>query len=111
MKKIAIPIKGESLSAHFGHVDHYMIYEVEDGKIKEEYNLIPPPHAPGVIPMWLSEHKVNLVIAGGIGQKAVDLFNNMSIEVLPGARILNPLELVQSYLEGNLESGMNLCDH
>ncbi|MFC2106750.1 NifB/NifX family molybdenum-iron cluster-binding protein [Bacteroidota bacterium] len=111
MKKIAIPVKGENLSTHFGHADHYMIYDIEDGKMINQLSLIPPPHAPGVIPKWLSEIKVNIIIAGGIGQKAVDIFNANGIEVISGVQLLDPLHLINSYLIGNLVSGMNLCDH
>jgi len=111
MKKIAIPVKGDGLSTHFGHADHYMIYEIEDGKIINQLSLIPPTHAPGIIPTWLSEINVNVVIAGGIGQRAVDLFNAKGIDVISGARLLDPPQLINLYLKGNLESGMNLCDH
>ncbi len=71
----------------------------------------PPPHEPGLLPKWLSEMNVNMVIAGGMGQRAQQLFADNGIEVLCGAPTAMPEELVMQYLEGRLELGRNACDH
>ena len=70
----------------------------------------PGNHKPGVLPQLLKEHGIELVIAGGIGQKAVDLFNRMGIKVITGASGL--IETVLSnYINGLLQDGGNICDH
>ena len=46
-----------------------------------------------------------------MGQRAQDLFTRQGIHVIVGASPVTPEELVQSYLEGTLETGTNACDH
>jgi predicted Fe-Mo cluster-binding NifX family protein len=73
--------------------------------------LTPPAHEPGVLPQWLSQMQVSKVIAGGMGQRAQQIFQQKNIEVIVGAPCQTPEELVQSYLNGTLEYGQNVCDH
>ena len=74
--KIAIPVTNGRLSSHFGHCEQFAVVDVDDvGKsITNSELLTPPVHEPGVLPKWLSEMSVNLVIAGGMGQRALQLF-------------------------------------
>jgi predicted Fe-Mo cluster-binding NifX family protein len=73
--------------------------------------LMPPAHEPGVLPKWLGEMGVKLVIAGGIGRRAQQLFNENGINVITGAPGDTPQQLVGDYLNGQLQSGPNVCDH
>jgi len=54
---------------------------------------------------------VTEVIAGGMGQKAVNLFNAQNIRVHVGAQPKNPKELVSDWLQQSLVTGTNACDH
>jgi ATP-binding protein involved in chromosome partitioning len=54
---------------------------------------------------------VNLIIAGGMGQRALGLFTEKGIRVITGAPTLEPEALVQHYLAGSLTTGPNVCDH
>ena len=85
--------------------------EVADNKIKNKETLIPPPHEPGVLPRWLHEMGTNVIIAGGMGGRALDLFAQNGIKVITGAPASAPEDLVQSYLDNTLEAGDNVCDH
>jgi predicted Fe-Mo cluster-binding NifX family protein len=109
--KIAIPLAEGKLTAHFGHCKEFALVEVEDNEIKTMENLVPPPHEPGVLPRWLHEKGADVVIAGGMGGRALDLFAQNGIEVLTGAPSLAPEELVQQYLDNTLQTGANVCDH
>lgn len=109
--KIAIPIAEGRLTAHFGHAAQFAILHVEDGGISKKDLLEPPPHEPGVLPRWLGELGVNVIIAGGMGQKALSLFGENGIQVVTGAPNLPPEELVQQFLAQSLETGDNVCDH
>jgi ATP-binding protein involved in chromosome partitioning len=111
--KIAIPLADGKLTAHFGHCGQFAIVEVDPASktIKGQAVLNPPPHEPGVLPAWLSEQGVSLVIAGGMGQRAQMLFAEKDIEVIVGAPVETPEELVSSYLAGTLQTGANVCDH
>jgi len=109
--KFAIPLAEGKLTAHFGHCQEFALIEVQDAEIKGKQLLIPPPHEPGVLPQWLHDMGANVIIAGGMGQRAVSLFNQNGIKVVTGAPVSEPEALVKSYLNNTLETGGNLCDH
>ena len=109
--KFAIPLLNSQITPHFGHCQNFAIVETEDGKIINEDTIDPPVHQPGVYPRFLAEHNVNVIIAGGMGQKAQDLFAQNNIEVNLGVAAGTAIELVENYLNNNLKTGGNLCDH
>ena len=109
--KFAIPLAGGKLTAHFGHCQEFAIIEVENNQIKNKEVLVPPAHEPGVLPKWLHEMGANMIIASGMGQRAVDLFTQNSIGVIIGAPSIEPEELVKSYIDNTLVTGDNICDH
>lgn len=111
--KIAIPVTDGRLSLHFGHCEKFAIFDVDDGtsKVISREDAAPPAHAPGVLPQWLSENNVSVIIAGGMGQRAQQLFAQNDIKVVVGASGGSPEELVSAYLENKLETGENICDH
>ena len=109
--KIAIPLAEGKLTAHFGHCQEFALVEVEDNQIKEKEIQVPPRHEPGVLPRWLHEQGADVIIAGGMGMRAIDLFTQNGIKVMTGAPSLTPEELVKQYLDNTLTSGDNLCDH
>ena len=109
--KIAIPTVGNNLTAHFGHCEKFTIIEAEGNKIINTYEINPPMHQPGVYPMFLAEQGVNIIISGGMGQRAQDLFTSHNIQVCLGVNSGDPSELARQYLNNELETGHNLCDH
>ncbi|MEJ2729945.1 MAG: NifB/NifX family molybdenum-iron cluster-binding protein [Deltaproteobacteria bacterium] len=109
--KIAIPMANGRLTAHFGHCQEFALVEVEGNEIRKKEMLVPPPHEPGVLPNWLHQLGADVIIAGGMGQRAVGLFEERGIKVFTGAPALTPEELVNSYLNNTLMTGANLCDH
>ncbi len=110
--KIAVPVNDGKLSEHFGHCEKFAIIEVENGEVKQQELLAPPPHEPGLLPRWLKEQGAGVIIAGGMGRRAQDLFTENGIKVIFGASQENGLDdLVRNYLEGKLETGDNICDH
>jgi predicted Fe-Mo cluster-binding NifX family protein len=108
---VAVPVSGGKLSSHFGHCEQFALFTITDRSVSARQDLVPPPHEPGVLPRWLKEKGVDLVIAGGMGQRAQALFQQEGIEVLCGAPPEDPGEAVQKYLSGGLEIGDNACDH
>ena len=109
--KFAIPLAEGKLTAHFGHCQEFALVEVEDNQIKGKETLVPPPHEPGVLPRWLHEQGTDVIIAGGMGGRALDLFALNGIKVMIGAPTLTPEELVEQYLDDSLQTGANVCDH
>ena len=109
--KIAIPLADGKLTAHFGHCQEFAIIEVAGYEITNKQTLAPPPHEPGVLPAWLHEMNTSIIIAGGMGQRAIGLFNQLGIKVITGAPVQEPEELVRSYLADMLITSGNICDH
>ena len=111
MKIIALPVKENKLSPHFGICSHFIFYWEGKGKILKE-DLIPAPaQQPELIPNWLIEKGVTDVIASGIGLKPIEILSKHKINVFVGVKVEEPILLVQKYLDGTLETDGNLCDH
>ncbi|MBW2321804.1 MAG: ATPase [Deltaproteobacteria bacterium] len=66
-------MSGGKLSVHFGHCEHFVFIETQNGKIKETKMRIPPTHEPGVLPRWLNEQGADVAIVGGMGERAQQL--------------------------------------
>lgn len=94
-----------------GHCQEFALVEVEGNEIKITETLVPPPHEPGVLPNWLHQLGADVIIAGGMGQRAVGLFAEKGIKVVTSAPALAPEELVNGYLNNTLMTGANVCDH
>jgi predicted Fe-Mo cluster-binding NifX family protein len=101
------------LCLHFGHCEQFALIDIDANtkNIDAVEMLTPPPHEPGILPKWLHEQNVDLVIAGGMGQRARSLFARHGIETIVGASEANPTELAEAWLRGTLQSGQNICDH
>jgi predicted Fe-Mo cluster-binding NifX family protein len=110
-RRIAIPLENGILSSHFGHCEQFAIIDAENNSISKETLVTPPPHEPGLLPAWLAEKGVTDVIAGGMGQRAIDLFNQQKINVFAGAQIKSQKELANDLLNNSLTAGANYCDH
>ena len=109
--KFAIPLANGKLTAHFGHCQMFALIEVAENEITDKQTLIPPPHEPGVLPSWLHHLGADVIIAGGMGQRAISLFIEKGIKVITGAPQLEPEALVTNYLDNTLMTGANVCDH
>ena len=111
--KIAIPLVAGQLSMHFGHCEEFALVDVDEQtrEVSQMITLQPPAHEPGVLPCWLHQQGATVIIAGGMGQRAQQLFAENDIEVVVGAAAQMPEELVQAYVRGSLQTGDNLCDH
>jgi predicted Fe-Mo cluster-binding NifX family protein len=110
-RKIAIPMEDGVLCAHFGHCQTFAIVNVEDNVITEVVELVPPEHVPGLYPRWVAQFGVSDVIAGGMGQKAIMLFNEQNINVFVGAPMNPAEELVNDFLANRLSLSANYCNH
>lgn len=111
-KKIAIPVDASGiLDGHFGHCKLFAVITTVGGEVISEDKLVPPPHEPGVLPVWLADRGVTDVIAGGLGQKAIELFNKKNVNVFVGAPQLTAGELIEGYFNNSLTLTANYCNH
>lgn len=111
--KFAIPLAEGKLTLHFGHCASFALLDVDPVThvITRLDDVDAPPHQPGLLPPWLAERGVSQIIAGGMGQRALQLFAQHGIAVTVGAQVEAPEKLVADYLAGRLSVGSNACDH
>ncbi len=90
--KIAIPVledkgKESPISEHFGHAPYFAFITTESAG-KYELDIVTNPlvnHQPGEVPGYLASNSVNMLIARGIGGRAIQFFEQMNIRVIRGA--------------------------
>lgn len=111
--RIALPVEGEQLCLHFGHASHFAIFTTDDNgqAITSVDRVVPPPHEPGVLPAWLGSQGADVILAGGMGQRARQLFEEQGIRVVVGVTAQDAGQAVAAFLEGELAAGENPCDH
>jgi len=107
--KIAIPMKDGKLCPHFGHCEYFSIVTVENNQITDVKELIPPEHEPGLYPRWVAQQGTTDVIAGGMGQKAIDLFSSQNLNVIVGAPQKDAKSIVEDFIAGKLNLNDNYC--
>ncbi|MFA6809185.1 MAG: NifB/NifX family molybdenum-iron cluster-binding protein [Eubacteriales bacterium] len=98
------------VSQHFGHASGFVVYEVENGKLEYKETLANPGHQPGVIPVFLKDNNIKVIIAGGMGSRAQELFQENGIEVFVGVEGKSE-DLIKSYALGKLVSTGASCGH
>ena len=111
--KYALPLSGGMMATHFGHCEQFALIDVDEEmkQILKKELVNSPGHEPGLLPRWLAEKGVSLIIAGGMGSRAQDLFQRNRIGVIIGSKESEPEKAVLSYLNGRLATGSNICDH
>ena len=106
--KIAISTDGDFVSAHFGRCPSFTIVEFQNDKVVSRTTIDNPGHHPGFLPQFLHEKGVNAIVAGGMGQRALDLFVEAEIEPVVGVSGKID-EVVEKLQNGTLEGGESLC--
>ena len=106
--KIAVASTGAMTTEHFGHCENFNIFDAENGDITAQESIPNPGHKPGFLPNYLGDLGVNVVISGGMGQGAIDIFNTRGIEVITGASG-SAENCAKRYLAGELKSTGSVC--
>jgi len=117
MKKIALACEDNQgldgqISQHFGRCPSYLIVDVDGNEVKKSEVVENPyytNHIPGKVPQFIKEQDVQVMIAGGMGPRAIDMFSTFGIEVVTGA-IGNAGNVLQAYLHGEI-TGVEPCKH
>lgn len=106
--RIAVASEGNKVSGHFGHCEGFTIFDVDNGNIVSKEDVKNPGHKPGFLPEFLKGKNVDVIISGGMGEKAQDLFKNNNIDVVVGAEGLADDE-VKRFISGSLKSTGSVC--
>jgi len=107
--KIAISTDGNMVSAHFGRCPPFTLVEVKDNEVINRSSIDNPGHHPGFLPQFLHDKGINVIVAGGMGMSALNLFNQVSIDTIVG--VSGSIEdVINKIANGELESGESLCN-
>jgi predicted Fe-Mo cluster-binding NifX family protein len=109
--KIAVPLHDGRFCEHFGGADAFAFYTVDDDSrsVGDPHLGAPPEHGRGVFPVWLRQQGATVVLAGGMGPRAVNIFAHHGVEVVLGVQGDDPERIVCSYLNGTLDTTGEVC--
>lgn len=108
MNKIAVASDNEMVTGHFGHCENFNIFETENNQIVKSESIPNPGHKPGFLPNFLNDLGINVIISGGMGSGAIEIFNEKGIEVIVGAAG-EAKAAAEAYLQGSLKSTGSVC--
>ncbi|MDO5389582.1 MAG: FKBP-type peptidyl-prolyl cis-trans isomerase [Eubacteriales bacterium] len=108
--KIAVTYDNGEVFQHFGHTEHFKVYEVEDNKIVSSKVIPSNGSGHGALAGFLAGEGIDVLICGGIGGGAQNALTEAGIELVAGAEG-NTDEVVETYLRGELISTGANCHH
>ena len=111
--RYAVPVSDGKVAMHFGHCEHFALIDADEASnaIFRKEIVASPGHQPGLLPVWLAEQGVSVIVAGGMGSRAQSLFRENRIQVVIGALEEDPEKAVLDCISGVLVTGDNICDH
>lgn len=111
--KIAVPTKGNQVDHHFGHCEMYTIFTFNAEKKIISKETLPSPQGCGCksnIAAVLKDKGVQIMLAGNMGEGAVNVLSRHGIEVFRGCTG-NIDELAASFAAGYIRDSGVSCHH
>lgn len=110
--KIAVPVKANGqIDNHFGHCESYRIFAVTDENHVSEIDEIKSTQTCGCksnIAGVLASSGVSVLLAGGIGNGAINVLHKAGITVIRGCEG-NAAEIVMQYTAGRIIDSGEVC--
>jgi len=115
--RIAVAADGNNdlaahVSPHFGRCPFYVVADVQDGQITTVSAVTNPyysQHVPGAVPGFIQTQGADVIICGGMGARALSMFEQLGIEPVTGAQGTVE-QAIHDYLSGSL-AGHQPCAH
>ena len=101
------------VSQHFGHAGFFVLVDVEDQEVKGVSAVENPfggGHAPGQLPEFIGQQNVQVMLSGGMGQRAVEFFRQYGVQAVTGASG-TVRQSLEGYLGGSLKDAAPCTDH
>jgi predicted Fe-Mo cluster-binding NifX family protein len=92
------------ISAHFGRCPYFTLVDVEGQEVKGVSAVDNPyygNHTPGQVPAYIHSQSADVMLACGMGRRAVNFFQEYGIQAVTGASG-TVREALQRYLGGEL---------
>ena len=109
--KIALPTMNNEVDSHFGHCAYFTVFTANEEKEIVAQELVESPKGCGCksnIVQTLSQMGVNIMLAGNMGEGAVNVLNSQGIEVIRGCQG-DVRTVTQNWLNGNLSDSGTAC--
>ena len=110
--KIALPSQNNLIDDHFGHCEYFTVFTADLGSKKiTDQEIITSPAGCGCksnIAQTLAEMGVTLMLAGNMGEGAVNVLNRAGIEVVRGCSG-DVKAVALKWLEGSLADSGETC--
>jgi predicted Fe-Mo cluster-binding NifX family protein len=78
-----------TVSHHFGRCPFFILVDVDDQhqvtNVQSIHNPYFAEHEPGMVPAYIQQHHADVMIAGGMGRRAIELFEQAGVEACTGA--------------------------
>ncbi len=110
--KIALPSRQNQVDAHFGHCEYFTVFTVNENREIMSEETVPSPANCGCkssIAQTLAQMGVKMMLAGNMGQGAVNVLNGCGIEVLRGCAG-DVKKVAEGWLAGTLKDSGIACD-
>lgn len=92
------------VAQHFGRCPYYIFVTLKDEAVKEITAIENPYHAAheaGMVPAFIHQQQADVMIAGGMGKRAIQFFTEYSIKIATGAAG-SVQEALHAYQQGYL---------
>lgn len=101
------------VAGHFGRCPFFTLVDVDGAEVKQVTNIANPffpNHAPGQVPDFVNQQGANVMIAGGMGGRAIQIFEQFGIESITGASG-TVADAIALYIQGALDEAAPCSDH
>lgn len=108
--KIALPSRGDMIDSHFGHCEYFTVFTVDDTTILSK-EVVPSAEGCGCksdIASVLADMGVSMMLAGNMGDGAVNVLNHSGINVIRGCEG-NIDDIAAAWLSGSLKDSGDSC--
>ncbi len=111
--KIALPTRGNLIDDHFGHCENYTVFTIDENDQIAGKEIIPSVTGCGCksgIAAVLKEKGVEIMLAGNMGDGALNVLKGHDIAVFRGCRG-DVTDVTMSFLRGELNDSGESCGH
>lgn len=113
MKKIATPLtENNQIDDHFGHCEYYGIYTINDDNVIANKEILKSEQGCGCksnIAGTLAQNGISIMLAGGIGNGAINVLNHAGINVIRGCSG-DAETAVKNFIEGKITDSGSSCN-
>jgi len=102
------------VSHHFGRCPYYIVVDVDDKEIKDVKAVKNPFYEShgqtGEVPNFIHSLGADVIIAGGMGPKAIGFFQQLGIQAFTGTSGIVG-DVIKNYMSGQIDGAVPCSDH